>query len=149
MAKKQPGVPTMLLEMALNALPRHLAELRSCGAVMEDFVWAFFDGRVMPGRRVATMQLRARGLAEERAARDVDAAIKQARAKGSVFALGMMLTTQEFLSLLRQLAGDESSLASFRAWLDEPIEQGWFRIAVISGATTQLQSVSIESVANR
>jgi hypothetical protein len=140
------SVPKKLLEMALAALPEQLAVLRKCRAANEDYVWAFFDGRVIPGRRLAMIQLCGAGATPQRAATQVDRAIKDARAQGKLFALGVMATTEEFPRLLRSLAGDEIGVGTIAAWLAAPLPPRWFRVAAISGPATQVQTVSIDSL---
>lgn len=140
------SVPKMLLDMALDALPEQLAVLRKCRATNEDYVWAFFDGRVVPGRRLAIIQLCIAGMPQERAVRQIDKAIKEAKERGKLFALGVMATTEEFPGLLRRLAGDETGVGTIAAWLAEPVPPRWFRVAAISGSATQIQLVSIDSL---
>lgn len=141
-----PRVPQMLLSMALDALPAQLRVLRSAKAELGDYVWAFFDGRVVPGRALAFAQLVERGVERDVARRRVEDAIKRARAQGSVFSLGVMTTRDGFPSLLAELAGDRAGVEAIRAWTAEAVKPGWFRLAVVAGAATQLQLVRLDSL---
>lgn len=140
------NVPHALLDLALDALPKQLRMLHSSKASFDDYVWVFFDGRVLPGKRVAKMDLLQRGMSPERAAAKIETAIKDARKQGRVFSLGLMLVRDEFPALFDRLGGDEAGVAGIRAWVNEPVEAGWFRIAIVSGSNTQLQAVRIDSL---
>ena len=118
------NVPKLLLDMALAALPKQLGLLRSSRASLDDYVWVFFDGRVLPGKRVVKMDLLQRGMSPERAAARIETAIKDARKQGRVFSLGLMLVREEFPELFERLGGDASGVAAIRRWVDEPVEAG-------------------------
>lgn len=136
----------MLLTTALEALPAQLAVLRRARASLDDYVWAFFDGRVNPGRRLAVQQTVARGATPAQAIARVDAAIKDARARGLVFSLGVLETTADFPELLRRLGGDAHGVGAIASWLGEPVATGFFRLVVVSGSKTQIQLVSVASL---
>ena len=87
-------VPTLLLEMALEGLPTHVAALVESGESLGEYVWAYFDGRVRPGRTFAVMHLQNGGASLEQATRQVDAGIKNTRASGGIFAFGVMTTAR-------------------------------------------------------
>lgn len=139
----------MFLDMALDALPERIAMLQSCNASTADYVWIFLDGRVLPGRRLATLQLCESGLTLESATKKVDRAIKDGRLQGKPFAFGAIVTTDELPALLRRCGGDELAVATVSEWLTTPVAPGWFRVALVAGSQIQLQLVSIEALRQR
>lgn len=138
---KPTGIPKMLVRMALDALPAQVAALDRAGEDIARYVWAFFDGRVPPGRNVALMTVREQGASPEQAARRLDVAIRDARSKGSIFALGLILPSGRLLRLLTDLGGNREGLASIEAWLADPVPPGAVRVTVIAGSTMQLVHV--------
>jgi hypothetical protein len=128
----------MLVTMALDALPAQVAALEKAGEDVSRYVWAFFDGRVSPGRNVALMHLREQGASPEVAAQRLDAGIKEARSKGSIFALGLMLPSERVIRFLTDLGGNRESLAPIERWIADVVPPGAIRAAVITGPTMQL-----------
>lgn len=145
MTVKATSVPKALLHAAVTALGDQLIALGPA-ASGADLLWAFFDGRVAPGRRLAVEQLCARGVSVAQATKQVDAAAKAARATGQVFAVGVLASGDELVSLLRRLAGDAVGVANVSAWIKEDVPKGWFRLVIVVGSTTQLQLASIDGV---
>ena len=139
-ANPKNAVPTLLLQMALDALSGPVATLLESGEDLAKHVWVYLDGRVRPGRSFAVSHLQTEGASLEQATRQVDAAIKNARARGGIFAFGVMVPVSGLLGLFRRM-GAGAGMDMIATWAQEPIAPGTVRVAVIAGETTQLQVV--------
>lgn len=130
----------------MEALPPQLDELVAGGEDLSDHVFAYFDGRVRPGRAIAVSHLQSQGATLEQATRQIDTGIKETRARGSVFAFGVMTTRRGILDMLRQLGGG-AGMEAIAQWVSTPAAENTFRILVVAGEAMQLRLVELHRAA--
>jgi hypothetical protein len=134
-------MPAILQSMALESLAEPLRAMAVSDADVDEYVWAYFDGRVNPGTSLAIRHLVESGATAERATKEVHAAIKQTRRAGNVFAFGVMTTKAGFLELLTELGAQ--GLGPIQQWLDEPAAAGHLRMVIVAGDRIQTQHVEL------
>ncbi len=138
-------LPNLLIDMAVDGLRTHVRDALDSGGA-DDYVWAFFDGRVVPGRSVAMQQLLVSGMPANVAHARIDDGVKAARSAGKIFAIGVMTTRSGFVGLLQSLSAGGPGVASIEMWLREPLPDRHFRMAIVAGNTTQTQLVSLDAL---